>query len=310
MMSDRWWPRLAIAAGLSILAVLCQIALDPLLAHDSYQVLLGAVALSVMFGGTDSGLAALALCSAGKFYFLMHHPVASRPEIVALHMLLFGGVGGLICWIGGRFHASERHLAAVLSSVGDGIIATDERGLVKFMNPVAESLTGWREHEALNRDIEEVLRFQDETGKEMAENPAKFSLRTRALAAIAPNVTLKSRSGRCVPVAGKLAFLGAAGRTKGIVIVLEDTTERQQAEREREHLIGELQSALSKVKLLSGILPICASCKRIRDDKEGWYQLESYITTHSEAMFSHDLCPDCLHYYEELQANSRSAHDA
>jgi hypothetical protein len=59
-------------------------------------------------------------------------------------------------------------------------------------------------------------------------------------------------------------------------------------------LIRELQEALTMVKLLSGLLPICASCKKIRDDKGYWTQIESYIRDHSEAEFSHGICPDCM----------------
>lgn len=70
-------------------------------------------------------------------------------------------------------------------------------------------------------------------------------------------------------------------------------TERKQAEKEREELIVELQAALEKVKTLSGLLPICASCKKIRDDKGYWNQIETYIQNHSEAEFSHGICPDC-----------------
>ncbi len=62
---------------------------------------------------------------------------------------------------------------------------------------------------------------------------------------------------------------------------------------EREQLIAELQAALDKVKLLSGFLPICASCKKIRDDNGYWQQIEAYIRDHSEAEFSHGICPDC-----------------
>ncbi len=62
---------------------------------------------------------------------------------------------------------------------------------------------------------------------------------------------------------------------------------------ERERLLAELQDALEKVKLLSGYLPICASCKKIRDDQGYWQQIESYIRDHSEAEFSHGICPDC-----------------
>jgi GAF domain-containing protein len=69
--------------------------------------------------------------------------------------------------------------------------------------------------------------------------------------------------------------------------------ERKKAEAEKEQLIKELQDALTKVKTLSGFLPICSSCKKIRDDKGYWQQIESYIRDHSEAEFSHGLCPDC-----------------
>jgi AmiR/NasT family two-component response regulator len=55
----------------------------------------------------------------------------------------------------------------------------------------------------------------------------------------------------------------------------------------------ELQDALDQVKVLSGILPICASCKKIRDDKNYWHEVASYIRTHSEVEFSHSICPDC-----------------
>lgn len=69
--------------------------------------------------------------------------------------------------------------------------------------------------------------------------------------------------------------------------------ERKQAEEEKEKLIVELRSALSEVKTLSGLLPICASCKKIRNDKGYWEQLEGYIGKRSEAVFSHGVCPEC-----------------
>ncbi|MBN1398611.1 MAG: hypothetical protein JXA06_11315, partial [Bacteroidetes bacterium] len=69
--------------------------------------------------------------------------------------------------------------------------------------------------------------------------------------------------------------------------------ERKQAELEKEKLISELQDALAKVKKLSGLIPICSSCKKIRDDKGYWNQLEKYLLEHSDATLSHGLCPDC-----------------
>lgn len=69
---------------------------------------------------------------------------------------------------------------------------------------------------------------------------------------------------------------------------------KRQAEEARSRLIIQLQDSLSEIKKLSGLLPICASCKKIRDDKGYWNQLETYISEHSEAEFSHGVCPDCL----------------
>jgi len=68
---------------------------------------------------------------------------------------------------------------------------------------------------------------------------------------------------------------------------------RKQAETQKEKLIIELNKALSEVRVLSGFLPICASCKKIRDDKGYWNQIEDYISEHSNALFSHGICPDC-----------------
>ena len=80
---------------------------------------------------------------------------------------------------------------------------------------------------------------------------------------------------------------------KAIAERLGRVIERKRYEEERERLIFQLKEALSKIKKLSGLLPICASCKKIRDDSGYWNQLESYISSHSEAEFSHGLCPEC-----------------
>ncbi|MBI1912624.1 MAG: PAS domain S-box protein [Deltaproteobacteria bacterium] len=74
----------------------------------------------------------------------------------------------------------------------------------------------------------------------------------------------------------------------------EDITERKRREEEREALIKELTGALANIKTLKGLLPICATCKKIRDDKGYWKKLEIYIQEHSEADFSHGICPDCV----------------
>jgi len=73
------------------------------------------------------------------------------------------------------------------------------------------------------------------------------------------------------------------------------------AERESDRLIHELQDALSKIRQLSGLLPICCHCKKIRDDKGYWNQIEAYIRDHSEAEFSHSICQECVKtYYPDM----------
>lgn len=96
-----------------------------------------------------------------------------------------------------------------------------------------------------------------------------------------------------------LRFTAATIRNEEGVIIgaletLEDITERKRAEEEREKLILELQEAISQIKRLSGLLPICASCKKIRNDQGYWEQIEIYIREHSEAEFSHGVCPECI----------------
>jgi PAS domain S-box-containing protein len=91
----------------------------------------------------------------------------------------------------------------------------------------------------------------------------------------------------------KRAIFGNGDRLIEFQAVGRDITERKQAEEEREKLIAQLQEALNKVKTLSGLLPICAACKKIRDDKGYWNELETYIRAHSEAKFTHGICPDC-----------------
>lgn len=81
---------------------------------------------------------------------------------------------------------------------------------------------------------------------------------------------------------------------QGKLIILQDITERKQLESEREELIDSLQTALGQVKTLKGLLPICANCKKIRDDQGYWQDVAVYVRDHTEAEFSHGICPDCL----------------
>lgn len=81
----------------------------------------------------------------------------------------------------------------------------------------------------------------------------------------------------------------------------QQIAEREKAEHEKEKLIKELEEKIIVIKKLGGLLPICASCHKIRDDQGYWNQLETYIQQHSEATFSHGVCPDCAdEFYKKM----------
>jgi PAS domain S-box-containing protein len=94
---------------------------------------------------------------------------------------------------------------------------------------------------------------------------------------------------------------GGEGRPVQVIKYFIDITDRKEAEREREKLISELSSALSEVKRLEGLLPICAACKKIRDNSGSWQPVDVYVASHSEAEFSHGICPECsMKIYESI----------
>lgn len=80
----------------------------------------------------------------------------------------------------------------------------------------------------------------------------------------------------------------------GLSVYVRDITERKQLEEERDKLIKSLQDSLNEIETLQGIIPICSYCHSIRDDEGAWSRLEEYLSAHSDAKFSHGVCPKCL----------------
>jgi hypothetical protein len=92
----------------------------------------------------------------------------------------------------------------------------------------------------------------------------------------------------------KVLSINLAPFPKGAIITTEDITERVRTELDRMKLIKDLRRALNEVETLRGLLPICASCKKIRDDKGYWKTVEEYFGQRSSVDFSHTVCPDCI----------------
>jgi PAS domain S-box-containing protein len=132
---------------------------------------------------------------------------------------------------------SEQRLRVTLRSIGDAVIATDAQGLVVFMNPVAETLTGWDVDAARGRDLPEVFRIVNAETRNAVESPAARVLREGVVVGLANHTVLLARDGREIPIDDSGAPIrDAGGELMGVVLVFRDVTEREARERERRRI--------------------------------------------------------------------------
>lgn len=175
----------------------------------------------------------------------------------------------------------------------DGIVILDQNGKVNESNKRYADMLGYSMEEVLQlyvwdwdslydkEAILEMLRTVDEAGDH-------FETRHRR------------KDGTFIDM--EISTNGAVyNGQKLIFCICRDITEKKQAAKERDDLILKLQKALTEVKLLRGILPLCSFCKKIRNDKGYWEQVDSYIHKYFETDVSHSVCPECMkkHYPEE-----------
>ncbi len=170
-------------------------------------------------------------------------------------------------------------------------------GMIRAVNEGYSNLTGYTDEQSVDVTTLDLSLYLDpeDRHKLITEIATRGSVRYREM-------QFQVRDGRIVTVLYSGDLIDIDGEPH-ILSSLDDITARKQAEREREQLICELQSALQRVRQLSGLLPICACCKRIRDDQGYWNQIEVYISEHSDADFSHGLCPECTaRLYPDMEA--------
>jgi PAS domain S-box-containing protein len=130
-----------------------------------------------------------------------------------------------------RLKESEQWLATTLRSIGDAVMATDKRGLITFMNPVAEALTGWRQESALGKDLAEVFRIMDEETRTVVESPVTRVLREDVIVGLANHSILIAKDGTETPIDDSAAPIrDDRGNITGVVLVFRDIVERRQVE--------------------------------------------------------------------------------
>jgi PAS domain S-box-containing protein len=181
----------------------------------------------------------------------------------------------------------------VLSSLYAAVLIVTEDGTVEFVNPAfcnmfnlsesAASLIGLTAPEMIKKIVDAYANPEEALARIKDVVTQRQPIRGEEIA---------MRDGRTYTVDFIPIFVDGNGC--GRLWHHTDITYRKQAEEEKAKLVADLTEALAQVKKLSGFLPICGSCKKIRDDKGYWQQIEAYIRDHSEAEFSHSICPECI----------------
>jgi len=225
-------------------------------------------------------VAALPPCIANILYMTDLSPFPN----LDLSPFTFAVMGIVMIW--GLFHYHMFNVIPVvrdvlIESMGDGVLVLDNEYKAVDINPAAWRLTGLEPASSIGRNVETLLSSWPE-----------FLASCRDDETLQQEIPGRGNVLQCLDM-HIIRLNDRRGHKRGKLIILRDITARKQLEAEREELIHTLQDAMARVKTLSGLLPICASCKKIRDDQGYWHQVEVYIHERSEADFSHGICPEC-----------------
>lgn len=193
-----------------------------------------------------------------------------------------------------RAEGATQFLAALVESSAEAIYGKNLDSLIVSWNPAAERLFGYRAEEIIGRS--NAVLFPPHRRDEMLD----------ILASVRRGDTVGEReterlhkNGDTIPVAVTISPIkNQAGEIIGASSIARDLTRQKQAEAEREELRQKFQAAAKEVLHLAQLLPICAKCKRVRDDQDYLQQVEAYVSTHLEITFTHGICPACAEDYE------------
>lgn len=177
--------------------------------------------------------------------------------------------------------------------MGDGVVMVDANGRIVDLNPAMETIIGAGSEDLIGspaarvfsgwKDVVEILNAVKDERYETEIGEGK----QRRFYDLYVSIVRSPQN-----------------EYAGHIIVFRDITLRKTVENEREGLISELQNSLREVKRLSGLLPICANCKKIRDDRGYWKDVELYLNEHSDATLTHGICPECMKkLYPEYKVN-------
>ena len=244
--------------GIAVAAVVWSTAsllLVPAIGRSGATIPFFAVLISAWFGGLGPGVFTIAV-GVVLYLIVLVNRGSSFPPWQILQIALFVAGGAMITALVEVLHAArrraeanERWLSAVLSSIGDAVIATDGQGRVSFTNPVARSLTGWAEDEAKGKPLEDVFAIVSEDDRRPVENPVARVIREGVVVGLANHTALIARDGTERPIADSAAPIkDHEDKIVGVVLVFRDVTDERRHEQERECLLAAEQAARSEAE--------------------------------------------------------------
>jgi len=188
-----------------------------------------------------------------------------------------------------RMQKAAAHLAAVVESSDDAIIGKTLTGIITSWNKAAERIYGYTAEDMVGQYASILL----PPSRKSEFNETLEKIRRGEHVTWFDTIRVR-KDGTPVEVSVTISpIAGPTGETIGASTIARDITERRREEAERLKLIEDLTEALAHAKTLRSLLPICASCKKIRDDHGYWQQLEVYFKQNEHIDFSHGICPEC-----------------
>jgi PAS domain S-box-containing protein len=195
-----------------------------------------------------------------------------------------------------QLEAQESKYRLLAENATDVIWSMDPEGHLTYISPSLTRQRGWTPEEFIDPNFgdrvlskENASRIRERMALARQLPPGSQPFEQDLLEA-----PVRHKDGHELIVEAQWRIVwGEAGQILGFQGVSRDITERKKVEAERDALIQNLKTALAEVRALEGMLPICGHCKKIRDDGGYWNQLETYISAHTDATFTHGICPDC-----------------
>ncbi|NDF01549.1 MAG: PAS domain S-box protein, partial [Verrucomicrobia bacterium] len=184
--------------------------------------------------------------------------------------------------------AREEQLRDMFENATDLIQSVAPDGRILFVNRAWLNTLGYRMSELAGLNIFDVCHPDC-----LAEYRAQFQRVMQGEALSNLQAAFRTKRGEKIHVEGNASCRMVDGKPVASRAIFRDVTKRKAVEAERERLITELQAALAEVKTLSGLLPICGWCKKIRDDSGYWNSVEGYLKKSTGADLTHGICPEC-----------------